>query len=55
MPLRQKSPQCTIKALPLGRNPGELVPPQEPFVPLSQCPGKRNQLNIEAFQAGSTR
>ena len=46
-------PQCTIKPLPLGRTPGELVPPyQEPFVPLSQCPGKRNQLNIDAFQAG---
>ena len=46
-------PQCTIKPLPLGRQPGELIPPyQEPFVPLSQCPGLRNQLNIEAFQAG---
>lgn len=46
-------PQCTIKPLPLGRKPGQLVPPyQEPFVPLSQCPGKRNQLNIQAFQAG---
>lgn len=46
-------PQCTIKPLPLGRKPGEFVPPyQEPFVALSQCPGKRNQLNIEAFQAG---
>ena len=31
----------------------EFVPPyQEPFVPLSQSPQKRNQLNIEAFQAG---
>ena len=47
-------PQCTIKPLPLGRNAGEFVPPyQEPFVPLSQCPGKRNQLNIQAFQQGS--
>lgn len=46
-------PQCTIKPLPLGRKPGEFVPPcEEPFVPLSQCPGKRNHLNIEAFQAG---
>ena len=46
-------PQCKIKPLPLGRQPGELVPPyQEPFVPLSQCPGLRNQLNIEAFQTG---
>jgi len=46
-------PQCTIKPLPLGRDLGKFVPPyQEPFVPLSQCPGKRNQLNIEAFQTG---
>lgn len=46
-------PQCTIRSLPLGRQLGKFVPPyQEPFVPLSQCPGKRNQLNIEAFQTG---
>lgn len=46
-------PQCTIQPLPLGRQPGELIPPyQEPFVPLSQCPGRRNQLNIDAFQTG---
>lgn len=46
-------PQCTIKPLPLGRSPGEFVPPyQEPFVPASQCPAKRNQLNIQAFQTG---
>ncbi len=47
-------PQCTIKPIPLGRKPNELVAPyREPFVPLSQCPNKRNQLNIEAFQSGS--
>lgn len=46
-------PQCTIKPLPLGRQQGKFVPPyQEPFVPLSQCPGKRNQLNAAAFQSG---
>ncbi len=46
-------PQCTIKALPLGRQLGQLVPPyQAPFVPLSQCPGSRNRLNIQAFQSG---
>lgn len=45
-------PQCTVKPLPVGRNPREFVPPyQEPFVPLSQCPGLRNQLNAQAFQA----
>mgnify|MGYP002777020526 FL=1 len=46
-------PQCTIKPVPIGRKSGEFVPPyQEPFVPLSQCPGKRNQLNVQAFQSG---
>jgi phosphate transport system substrate-binding protein len=46
-------PQCTIKPLPLGRQVGQFVPPyQEPFVPLEQCPGKRNQLNTPAFQSG---
>lgn len=44
-------PQCTIKPLPLGSQEGKFIPPyQEPFVPLSECPGKRNQLNIAAFQ-----
>jgi len=42
-------PQCTIKSLPLGPNPVNVSPYQEPFG-LSQCPG--NQLNIDAFQAG---
>ncbi|MBW4665307.1 MAG: phosphate ABC transporter substrate-binding protein [Chroococcus sp. CMT-3BRIN-NPC107] len=47
-------PQCTIKALPLGRKANELVAPyREPFVPLSQCPSQRNQLNTEAFQSGA--
>ena len=46
-------PQCTVKPLPIGRRPGELTPPfQPPFVPLSQCPSRRNQLNIQAFQSG---
>jgi phosphate transport system substrate-binding protein len=46
-------PQCTIKPVPIGRQAGEFVPPyQEPFVPLSQCPGNRNQVNVKAFQSG---
>lgn len=46
-------PQCSVKTLPLGREANELVPPyQEPFVPLSQCPSQRNQLNSEAFKQG---
>ncbi|WP_026731270.1 PstS family phosphate ABC transporter substrate-binding protein [Fischerella sp. PCC 9605] len=46
-------PQCSIKPLPLGRRQGQYIPPyQEPFVLPSECPGKRNKLNIEAFQSG---
>lgn len=46
-------PQCTIKALPIGRQPGKFVPPyQSPFIPRSECPSQRNQLNIEAFKTG---
>lgn len=46
-------PQCTIKTLPIGRTLATLVSPyQQPFIPLSQCPQKRNQLNKIAFQQG---
>jgi phosphate transport system substrate-binding protein len=46
-------PQCTVKALPLGRKTGEWVAPyQEPLVFPGQCPSQRNQLNIAAFQSG---
>jgi phosphate transport system substrate-binding protein len=46
-------PQCSIKPLPLGRTQGQYIAPyQEPFVLPSECPGKRNKLNIEAFQSG---
>jgi phosphate transport system substrate-binding protein len=46
-------PQCTIKPIPLGRQAGAFVASyQEPFVPLSQCPAQRNQLNVQAFQTG---
>ncbi len=45
--------QCTVKPLPLGRKPDQLVPPyNEPFVPLKECPQQRNQLNTAAFQSG---
>jgi phosphate transport system substrate-binding protein len=47
-------PQCSIKPLPLGRTQQEYIAPyQEPLVTASLCPGKRNKLNIEAFQSGS--
>lgn len=46
-------PQCNVKPLPLGRNANQLVSPyKEPLVPLSECPAKRNQLNIDAFKSG---
>ncbi|MBN3883285.1 MAG: PstS family phosphate ABC transporter substrate-binding protein [Nostoc sp.] len=46
-------PQCSIKALPLGRTQGQYIAPyQEPSVLPSECPDKRNKLNIEAFQSG---
>lgn len=46
-------PQCSIKPLPLGQTQGQLVAPyQEPLVLPYEFPGKRNKLNIEAFQCG---
>lgn len=46
-------PQCTVKSLPLGKTAGAFIPPyQPPMVPLSQCPGQRNQLNNPAFRSG---
>jgi phosphate transport system substrate-binding protein len=46
-------PQCIIKSLPLGRTSNQFVPPyQEPFVPPSECPNKRNRLNSKAFSSG---
>ncbi len=45
--------QCTVKPLPVGRTPGQLIPPyKSPFVPLSQCLSQHNQINISAFQSG---
>ncbi len=46
-------PQCSIKALRLGRIQGEYIAPdQETFVLPSECPDKWNKLNIEAFPSG---
>jgi len=45
--------QCNVKPLPMGRTLNQLVPPyKEPFVPLSQCPQKRNEVNTEAILSG---
>ncbi len=46
-------PQCLIKSLPLRRNDQFVPPYQEPRVPASECPGKRNQLNAQALRTGS--
>ena len=46
-------PQCTIKSLPIGRISGQFLPPyQEPVIPQSECPRKRNQLNNKVFRSG---
>lgn len=46
-------PQCTVKTIAIGINPDKLVTPyQLPFVPLSECPTTRNQLNQQGFKSG---
>lgn len=46
-------PQCMIKPLPLGHTSGQLVTPyQKPYIPPSECPRKRNQLNAQEFRGG---
>ncbi len=45
--------QCTIKPLPIGLHSDELIPPyQEPLVSPSDCPGRRNQVNLTVMQTG---
>lgn len=45
--------QCTIRPIAVGRTPNDLVSPyQGALVPADQCPVRRNQLNITAFQTG---
>lgn len=46
--------QCTVKALAIGRKANALVSVyQEPYIPPSDCPAKRNKLNVEVFQQGA--
>ncbi|BCL37345.1 PstS family phosphate ABC transporter substrate-binding protein [Nostoc sp. MS1] len=46
-------PQCDIKTLPIGRDSQRfIVPYQEPYIPKSECPNKRNQLNTAVFRSG---
>ncbi|MBW4472883.1 MAG: PstS family phosphate ABC transporter substrate-binding protein [Stenomitos rutilans HA7619-LM2] len=46
-------PQCTVKPVPIARQPGQFVPPyQEPLVAPGNCPAQRNKINTNAFQSG---
>lgn len=46
-------PQCKVKSIALGQAANQLVTPyQEPLVPASNCPQRRNRLNTAAFQGG---
>jgi phosphate transport system substrate-binding protein len=46
-------PQCGVKPLALGRSPGEFINPyQGALVPSSDCPNRRNKINLEAIQSG---
>jgi phosphate transport system substrate-binding protein len=45
--------QCSIKAVPLGDQSGEFIPPyQEPLVQTANCPQQRNHSNVQAFKTG---
>ncbi|MBD2778554.1 PstS family phosphate ABC transporter substrate-binding protein [Iningainema tapete] len=47
-------PQCSVKALPLGNTPNQLISPyRQPLVPPQKCPSQRNQVNTEAIKNGS--
>ncbi|NEU74122.1 phosphate ABC transporter substrate-binding protein [Hassallia byssoidea VB512170] len=51
---RSVVPQCTVKALPLGRVSTQLISPyREPLIPSNQCPQKRNQVNTEVLNNDS--
>jgi phosphate transport system substrate-binding protein len=46
-------PQCTVKPVPVGRQPEQFVAPYSgSYIRESQCPQQRNTLNIEAFRSG---
>jgi phosphate transport system substrate-binding protein len=47
-------PQCTVRALPIGRSANHWVAPyREPLIPPSQCPDRRNQINPDAVRSGN--
>ena len=44
--------QCIVKPLPIGRTSSELITPyKQPYIQPTDCPQKRNQLNIDAFKS----
>ncbi|MDJ0727801.1 MAG: substrate-binding domain-containing protein [Prochloraceae cyanobacterium] len=44
--------QCTIKPLPIGSDFDQLIAPyQEPLVPPSECPERRNQINLTTIES----
>ena len=49
----QVIPQCSVKAMSIGRSTDNFVSPyQEPTIPPSQCGSQRNKLNRSAFRNG---
>ncbi|MEA5549654.1 PstS family phosphate ABC transporter substrate-binding protein [Anabaena cylindrica UHCC 0172] len=47
-------PQCTIKLLSLGNKSDQLIAPyQQPYIPQTECPAKRNQINTQDFRSGN--
>ncbi|MDZ8028457.1 MAG: PstS family phosphate ABC transporter substrate-binding protein [Nostoc sp. SerVER01] len=51
---RSVVPQCSVKALPLGRTSSELIAPyRKPLVSPENCLRQRNQVNTEAIRNGS--
>ena len=45
--------QCGVKPLSIGRTGNNFVAPyQLPFVPLSECPQRRNEVNLDVFRSG---
>ncbi len=45
--------QCSIKLVAIGNNSDRLISPySEPLVPASQCPERRNKINMAAMETG---
>jgi phosphate transport system substrate-binding protein len=45
--------QCLVKPLSIGRTANNFVAPYKlPFVPLSECPQRRNEVNLDVFRSG---